>query len=226
MTYINTQNYDPATAKTLPNNEKDTKKQPLCYEVWEAEKEVGGLRKIYSRSVKNHGSLHTFNHLLIKGGNRKDFTEKVSLLDNKSVNDVMIESDIEFKRLKPTQEKLTVYRCVGEKPSFFSEYKMYQKRYNTKPGDIIYMPEYAYAASDEGYAKCFMSDKNGILYEIEVPEGSRVSLTGDIKQGKMPPGNECVFPRASKFLCTDRKIMQNGNVHIKLKYIPPKEPWR
>lgn len=202
------------------------KKILFCQEMWKDEFADGAVKDLYNSKVPYHGRFNAFNHLLIQGGTPEKFTTPNTLLLNKTVKEVITESDIDFKRLKPISEPLTVYRCIGKKPDFFSEYKLYLKKYNTKPGDIIYMPEYAYSASDINYAKCFLSDKNGIIYEIYVPKGARVSLTDSIQNGKMPPGNECVFPRASKFLCTERKMDENGHVHLTLKYILPDESWR
>ena len=81
------------------------------------------------------------------------------------------------------------------------------------------MKEYAYATSDMSYAKCYLTNNKGILYEIEIPEQSQVSRTGlGIK-------NEIVFPRSSKFECVDVKKVKdtdNDYLHVKLRYIKPK----
>ena len=195
----------------------------FCKKMWQDEFPDGKIKTFPYSKVTYHGRFNAFNHLLIKGGCPSDFNSPHPLLFNKTVKEIITESDVEFKRLKPTSQKLTVYRCIGEKPDFFAEYKIYLKKYNTKPGDVIYMPEYAYAASDTGYAKSFLSYKNGIVYEIEVPEGSRVSLTGKITDGKMSHGHECVFPRFSRFLCTAKSKDEKGHVYLKLKYIKPEE---
>ena len=76
------------------------------------------------------------------------------------------------------------------------------------------MPEYAYATSDINYAKVYLPNDKGILYDIEIPSGSRISLTG---YGK---NNEIVFPRASRFECIGKEEA-NGTTIIKLKYVQP-----
>src|SRR5574344_1196208 len=181
------------------------------------------LRESYKKSVTNHSLFNSFNYMLINGTNSTKMNEVCALRGNQTVKEIIKASDVEFKCLKPTEEKMTVYRCIGQKPNFFSEFKLYEKRYNTKKGEIRRMPEYAYSASDKGYAEVYLPSKKGIMYEIEVPAGARVSRSGDIRNGKMSDGHECVFPRSSLFECTDN-INKDGLAYIKLKYILPKEP--
>lgn len=40
--------------------------------------------------------------------------------------DMITLTDIEFKSLKPTTETIHAFRSIGEKPDFFSEYKLYK----------------------------------------------------------------------------------------------------
>lgn len=119
------------------------------------------------------------------------------------------------------EQKLNVYRCIGEKPDCFSEYPLYLKRLGVKKGDIIDMKEYAYATSDISYAKVYMPNNRGVLYEIEVPKGAKVSRTGIIGEQ-----DEIVFPRSSKFECVDVKQVKDVNndyLNVKLKYIVPED---
>lgn len=76
------------------------------------------------------------------------------------------------------------------------------------------MPEYAYATSDIDYAKIYLPDNKGIIYDILIPKGARVSKTG------YGINNEIVFPRCSQFECVGTG--QQGEAFIvKLKYIKP-----
>lgn|SRR5574344_316230 len=204
----------------------DTK--PLfCHQIWGKMYESGQLNPItYRTCVSNHGILNSFNYMLINGATTEKLSQVLPFYHNRCVKDIIKSTDIEFRRLKPIPEKITVYRCVGEKPDFFSEYKLYKKRFNIKKGDVINMQEYAYSASDTNYAKVYIPNEKGIMYEISVPKGARVSLTGEIKDGFMPAGNECVFPRNSKFKCLSRSVDEKGLAHVKLEYILPDEPWR
>ena len=86
------------------------------------------------------------------------------------------------------------------------------------------MREYAYATSDKGYASVYMPNNRGIRYEIEIPEGARVSRVGQIGSN-----DEIVFPRSSKFECLETqkvKDADNDYTIIKLRYLLPEETWR
>ena len=129
-------------------------------------------------------------------------------------------TDFEFKIIAPTDQKIVAYRCIGEKPNFFREYGLYKKSLNVKKGDTVVMNEYAYATSDLSYANTYMTNRRGILYEIEIPEGSKVSRTG------YGVRNEIVFPRSSRFKCIDTEKIKNDNeeyLRVKLQYIKPKD---
>lgn len=83
------------------------------------------------------------------------------------------------------------------------------------------MKEYAYATSDINYANGYLTNNRGILYDIEIPKGARVSVVGDNSAT-----NEIVFPRSSKFECVGKEHVQDANndyMKIKLKYILPPE---
>lgn len=124
---------------------------------------------------------------------------------------------------------MTVYRCVGEKPPFFEqETKLYNKLFNTKKGDIITMPEYPYAAGSTRYSDVYKGwEGRGTTLEIEVPQGARVSHSGDIVDGKLDDwGSECVFPRSSRFEVLESKVLEDGSAYKKIRYLLPDEPWR
>ena len=80
------------------------------------------------------------------------------------------------------------------------------------------MREYAYATSDIEYARGYLTNDKGILYDIEIPVGARVSLKG------YGVNNEIVFPRSSKFECvgTQRvKSQEEDYLCVKLRYVIP-----
>lgn len=186
--------------------------EPFCQKWW---KEVD-LRyyKCRSGNVTYHGYLNGINHHLTTGANPSGLKEKF-FSTGISPKEMIEISDAEFKMLPKTTEKIRAFRCIGEKPEFFKQdYARYTKSLQVKKGDIITMPEYAYATSDINYAKVYLPNDKGIIYDIEIPVGSRISLTG---QGS---NNEIVFPRASKFECIGKEEL-NGAVIIKLKYITP-----
>ena len=167
-------------------------------------------------SVKYHGYLNAINHLLINGGNLNALETPLTGLGlDVSPKELIKITDFQFKLLPKTSEPIVAYRCVGEKPEFFKrEYARYLKSINVQKGDIVTMPEYAYSTSDINYAKVYLPNDKGIIYEIEYPIGSRISITG------LGKNNEITAPRCSRYECLD--INTQGDVtKIRLKYIQP-----
>lgn len=190
----------------------------FCHKYWKWAQNEGAVRNTNNQSVSLHGYLNSINHHFINSPYPKTMDEKF-FQTNMTPREMISVTDFDFKELKPTTEKITAFRCIGKKPEFFSEYPLYQKRCAIKKGDIIDMKEYAYATPDINYARCYLPNNKGILYEFEIPENARVSRTA----------REIVFPRSSKFECLDVKRIKdsdNDYIHAKLRYILPDEPWR
>jgi len=133
---------------------------------------------------------------------------------------VINQTDREFKSLRETTKEMIVYRGVSEPKG--KEHpllkKLYQKSLNIKENDTIAARGYAFAALEQSLAKLFglHANKAGILYEIRIPKGARVSMRWD----------EVVFPRYSKFKCLESKEIVNveGKCMFKrMEYIVPKE---
>ncbi len=189
--------------------------KPFCEQYWDAMRSEGLLKQTTKESVSLHGQLNGINHHFIHCHNPKSMDE-VFFSTKLTPRQMITKTDIEFKRLKPTEEPLKVYRAIGKKPEFFSEYPLYQKRLNIKKGDIIDMKEYSYATSDFSYASVYMTNNQGIMYEINIPKGSGISRVG------AGFNNEIVFPRSSKFKCTGtEKIKDDKNDYllVKLEYL-------
>ena len=205
----------------MPASKKATKvskpeKELFCHQYWKKMADKGVVKETNNTSVSLHGYLHGINHHLIKSPYPEHMDSP--FMQNLTPRQMITKSDIEFKTLTPLQDNLTVYRCIGEKPEFFSEYKLYKQRLNIKPNDIIDMKEYAYAASNVEYARHFLPNNRGILYQIEIPKGAKISSIGP------NDSQEIVFPRSSKFQCIGTQNVQNENenyLNIKLKYILP-----
>ncbi len=191
-------------------------KIPFCHQYWEMAKKEGGLNPSNKTSVSMHWDLNGINHHFINSPHPEHMNQTF-MNTGKTPRQMITLTDFEFKTLKPTEKDLKVFRCIGEKPHFFSEYKLYSKRLNIKKGDIIDMKEYAYATSDKSFANRYLANEKGITYEIDIPKGSKVSEI--IHHDK---SNEIVFPRSSKFECLGTSHTENG-LHIKLKYLIPKE---
>ncbi len=192
------------------------KKDLYCVEYWKDAVTEGLLKPSNQTSVKMHGYLNSINHNFIIPGQPK-LMDSVHWQTNMTPREMISMTDFEFKRLKPLEQKMHVYRAIGEKPEFFSEYKLYQKAKDIKKGDVMMMREYAYATSDPSYAQVYLTNNKGILYEIDVPEGAKISRIGDIGSK-----DEIVFPRASRFECTDVKEIrdfENDYTLVNLKYL-------
>ena len=207
-------------AKKLVSSKAQASKpsEPLfCEKLWKECAEENMLKPLNRDYVSLHGELNGINHFFITGAN-PELMGKEFMSTGLTPKEMISMADIEFKRLKPTEEPIKAFRCIGEKPDFFSEYKLYQKRLNIKKGDTINMREYAYATSDINYARGYLTNDRGILYEIEIPEGARVSLKGT------GINNEIVFPRSSKFECIETKKIKGEDedyLYVKLRYKLP-----
>ena len=195
--------------KIVPQSSLQAKESLFCSNYWKNNTQKP-LNKNY---VSLHSELNGINHFFITGANPK-------LMDSSFMNlgltprEMIKLTDSEFKRIKPTEKNTIAYRCIGEKPDFFSEYKLYRKRLNIKKGDVINMREYAYATPEIAYAKRYLTNNKGILYEIEIPKASKVSISGA----------EIVFPRSSNFECVGIKQTKTADEDfqiIKLRYIQP-----
>ena len=199
-------------ARHIAKNPEAKNIKPFCQEFWESVN-LKSYRRAYG-SVTYHGHLNGINHHLTTGANPQGLNE-VFMGTGVTPKEMIEITDCEFKVLPKTNEKIIGYRCVGEKPEFFTlDYARYQKSLKVKKGDIITMPEYAYATSDIGYAEIYLTNKKGIKYIIEIEPESRVSIIGHGKN------NEITFPRSSKFKCLGTE--QDGDVLIvRLKYIKP-----
>ena len=199
-------------ARHLAQNPEAKNIKPFCQEWWNCV-DLKHYRRACG-SVTYHGHLNGINHHLTTGVNPQGLNE-IFMGTGVTPKEMVQITDAEFKVLPKTKEKIIAYRCIGEKPEFLAQdYARYQKSLKIKKGDIITMPEYAYATSDIGYAEIYLNNKKGIKYTIEIEPESRVSILGHGKN------NEIVFPRSSKFECLGTE--QDGDVLIvKLKYIKP-----
>lgn len=204
---------------TAKNLQKSDVQKLYCQEYWRDALSEGLVKRNGTKeSVSLHGYLNSMNHHFINSPNPKAMDE-ISTFTQMTPRDMIWKTDFEFKSLKPLEEPIKAYRCVGEKPDFFSEYPLYLKRLNTKKGDIIDMKEYAYATSDINYAKGYLTNDKGIIYEIDIPEKARVSVKG------YGINNEIVFPRSSRFECVGTEQQGDAKI-IKLKYLLPDESFR
>lgn len=173
----------------------------FCHKYW---KRVLSEDNAEVSQLSKSMSIHGVNEYLIGG---------YKPMGKESVQSCIATTDKEFKLYKKTDKKIVLYRGI-EGPEIFKNSfmnKLLEKCKKLKKGDILRMPEYAYATNEKEYALGYTSD-NGILYEISVPKGSRIATDWYFN-----------FPRGSMFLCTQNKVVNEESKkynHIKLKYLP------
>ena len=190
-----------------------TKNKPLfCEEYW-ARQSKKNLFKKRLEHVSRSFDLYDVNYFLL-GYRGVGAVDAKSLLyaDNPpvTVHDAISASDKEFKMLKPTRKNLILWRGL-EGCSVFPE--RFKNAYDAKVGDIVYMPGYAYASAEKWYAEGYSDrqGKRGILYEIVIPKGAKLSKKSSY-----------IFPRYSKFECTGVEEKEKYKL-IKLKYLSKKD---
>lgn len=178
----------------------------FCRRYWN--NALKNAKPINSTAVYHHDCLTDINLAVL----RRNRSTSISIFGARRM---MPNIDKEFKLLKPTTEDLTLWRGI-KMPNYKEKefYDTFNRSYNVKKGDIIHMPEYAYAAPERKVAELYApSNTRSILYEIEVPKGARLSYSFNY-----------VFPRYSKFECIEVKELEDIShpvKHIKLKYILP-----
>lgn len=230
--------YTPSKPKLTPNQQSLAKGQvansdkvPFCHQYWAKMQKEGNLKPFPHKTVQDHPYFNSFNHLLVKGRVNYGFDAPAFAVEDGSlmIKDIIRRADMQFRSLKPTEQPMTVYRCIGEKLPFFEQdVKLYNKLFNAQKGDIITMPEYAYAAGGTKYSDVYKGyEGRGVTLEIFVDKNARVSHSGNIVDGKLDNwGAECVFPRGSRLEVLDSKVLEDGSCYKKVKYILPDEPWR
>ena len=178
----------------------------FCHKYWK--RILKDAKPLEATAVYHHPSLTDINFSVL----RRNRSTSISIFGARRM---IPNIDKEFKLLPPTTENLTLWRGVAM-PNYRERkfYDTFNRAYNVKKGDIIHMPEYAYAAPERKVAEWYTrTGTRNIIYEIEVPKGARISHSFNY-----------VFPRYSKFECIDINT-DNTTIspikHIKLRYILP-----
>ena len=159
--------------------------KPLfCEEYWAKRLTQKKLKPSKAEKVSTAFDLHEVNSFLLgkTNGPQKYINQIKSIIKT---------TDNEFRNLKPCPKEMTLWRGIHPSTDFPEKLK---QSLNTKKGDIICMREYAFATDMKRYAEQFATSNsnNGILYQITVPKGSKLSN-----------GNHFIFPRYSQFECTN-----------------------
>lgn len=186
---------------------KTNTQELFCHQYW---------RKALKGATPPSNPNAVYNHTLLTDVNMAVLRRnRDNIMSRFTAQRIIRHSDSEFKQLKPIEKDMTLWRGVSI-PSYREDqfYDTFNKASNVKKGDIIHMPEYAYASTERSTANLYApKGKRGIIYEIEVPKGAKISHSFDY-----------VFPRYSKFECLNVELGEeilNPRKHIKLRYILP-----
>ena len=184
--------------------------QHFCDLYWQKQKQnLIRARAMNSRTyVSQHGGLSIVNKFLVGLGKYLEF----------NMPKIIHETDIDFCCLKPTKQKMVLWRGIEKPKENSPTYYYFKKSLDLGKGDIIYLPGYIFATSDKNLAQfcaCPFSKSKGkgIVYKINVPQGAHISHY-----------NHYTFPRNSEFVCTDSCAINDGNKFyqlISLDYIKP-----
>lgn len=168
-----------------------------------------------------HGLSDMTKMLLPRNANIKDqIKEDPIALKNKY--------NKEFESLKPTEEKIDLYRGIsGISDSEYERFKSYKKH-------TIQVPDvgYSYMSRDINEAKNYavgpLTKGNSVLFEIEIPPKSRISEL----EGILPPSptspewpyprvkHEITVPAGSYYeVVKDSQVDEKGVLHVFLKYL-------
>ena len=191
-------------------------KQQFCERYWKKAPKLS--KRDY---VELESALYNVNLKLLTGNkpSSQEFLRRYELPFSK----IIALTDKEFKALNKIKKTITVYRGISEpretdNPIFK---KMYQDSLSLSENDIMVSRGYTFASIERRLAELFglFSNKKGILYEINVPKGSRMSQRW----------GEVIFPRYSKFKCVETKEINDENgkyVLKKLNYILPDKKFK
>lgn len=181
----------------------------FCQQYWERiTNSVQNAAK--NTSVAMHSDLFEINKELLRSYKPIQFVST-------GTKRMIADSDRNFKLLNPLAEDIVLWRGITA-PNYKNPnaIRAFDQAAKVQKGDIVHMPEYAFASTERKTAELYApKDKRGIIYEIEVPKGARISHSFNY-----------IFPRYSVFECLDTEIIPNGifpNKLVKLRYILPEK---
>ena len=184
----------------------------LCEQYWKKKPKLSMLKRQKGFDNISFFDIHDANHYLV--ADKFMSKEKIeSFTKPYTVEDVLRITDEEFRRLRPLKSKLTVYRGI-RKPDEENGvlYNRFQQAINLKKGDVFYMPEYAFTVDGIEIAETYTGVNNkGILFEIELPKGTKTNRDSSYH----------ILSRASKFECLSNEETDEYHL-IKIKLIDNK----
>lgn len=182
----------------------------LCELYWQNMRNSGQVKDGIISAVRHHFNLTDVNKVLV--GDCRDTSHLRKIYD---IPKILRESDADFKCLKPTKRDMTLWRGVSRPLEDVPADGFFKESLYVKKGDTIRLPGYIYAAQEKETAELFShaSTDTAVIYKINVPKGAHISESGYY-----------VFPRNSKFVCTDTRAVDDGTQsyqQITLDYIKP-----
>lgn len=184
----------------------------LCEQYWKNKPKLSMLKRQKGFDNISFFDIHDTNHYLVT--NKFMSKEKIeSFTKPYTIEDVIRITDEDFKRFRSLENKLTVYRGIRmpDKDNGVL-YNRFQQAINLKKGDTFYMPEYAFTADGIETAETYTGVNNkGILFEIELPKGTKTNMDSSYH----------ILPRASKFECLSNEETDDYYL-IKIKLIKDK----
>ena len=164
--------------------------------------------------IDNHHSLHGDSEIIRK-----------SLRDNNGKSPFADKIDEKFAKLMPTKNDCVVYRGEVKEGPFYSGWgkspalEVIEK---ANIGDRIIPNQggYSYTAFHRRLAEGFAGngaprEKRGILYEIRIPKGAKVSRN-------LEHGGEVIMPRDAEYKLISKGTDPHGYFNVVLEYILPK----
>ena len=195
----------------LSMNINPIRTQQFCDLYWQRTRNAAQISQKEINHISHQWNLSNINCYLL--GSKNAVLWNANYRD---IPEIIRNTDTEFRYLRPTKEDLILWRGVA-KPIDDIAYinDVFNKSMNLKKGDLIRLPGYIFADSNIKTAKEFgqISTNSAILYKINAPAGSRIYRSGCF-----------IFPRDSKFVCTDNITMSEKNKPyqlISLDYIKP-----
>ena len=167
----------------------------LCEQYWKNKPKLSMLKRQKGFDNISFFDIHDTNHYLV--ANKFMSREKVeSFTKPYTIEDVIRITDENFKRFRSLEKKLTVYRGIRmpDKDNGVL-YNRFQQVLNLKKGDTFYMPEYAFTGCIETAETYTGVNNKGILFEIELPRGTKTNMESSYH----------VLPRASKYECVSNE---------------------
>ena len=167
------------------------------------------IKSIGPDEVDIHHSLHGMGASL-----RKD------LVRTNGKSDWAHEIDLKFENLKPTESDCIVYRGTSKTNTSISPVLEIIEKANIGDRIVTNPYGYSYTAFHRSLAESFAQnglpkEKRGILSEIRIPKGAKVSRN-------LEHGGEIIMPRGAEYKLISKGTDPHGFFNVVLEYILPK----